>query len=322
MNQPLVSVKTITYNHALYIRECIEGVLMQKTNFPFEFIIGDDCSTDGTTKIVNEYAQKYPGTIRLVSSSENVGAHENDKRTYNACQGKYIALCEGDDYWTDPMKLQKQFDFMETHPDYGMVHTSYSNKVGLLMVRDVLKYKNIPEGEVFQDLILNNFVVTATVFMRRSLLQDIQVNDFIIEKNWAMGDYPMWLELAARSKIGFLSEDMATYRVHSASASHHLDWKGMYSFFENRFDIKKHYAEKYHCLHLLPLLEQMYHKELLKYSIFLKNKKLREKCVRYFNSLKRDKPILWFLFAKHKILDPLFAFLYFLKKKFKLRESL
>jgi len=322
MELPIVSVKTITYNHAPFIRECIEGVLMQKTNFIFEFIIGDDCSTDGTTDIVNEYAKKYPHIIRLVSSKKNVGAHENDRRTYRACNGKYVALCEGDDFWTDPFKLQKQVDFLETHPDYGMVHSSYSNKIGSVLIRDVWKNKLIPQGDVFPELVLENFVVTATVCARNDLLHRIQIAKVLKENKWSMGDYPLWMELAARKKVGYIPEDMATYRVHPNSVSHNLDWEGEYVFFKNRFDIKKYYANKYNAGYLNSELEDMYHQELLKFSIFLKSSELRKQCIRYYTHYGRKRFFFWRLFAKHSILDPLFSFLYFLKQKFKLRESL
>lgn len=117
---PLVSVVTITYNHAPYIAKCIEGVLMQRVNFPMEFIIADDCSTDGTREICEEYAAKYPDLIHVLSSAGNVGAVENEQRAFWGARGKYIATCEGDDYWTDPLKLQRQVEFLETHPDFSV----------------------------------------------------------------------------------------------------------------------------------------------------------------------------------------------------------
>lgn len=115
-----LSVVTITYNHAPYIAKCIEGVLMQQVNFPMEFIIAEDCSTDGTRAICEEYAKKYPALIRLLPSDGNMGAVMNEQRAFEAARGKYIATCEGDDYWTDPLKLQKQVDFLESHPDYSV----------------------------------------------------------------------------------------------------------------------------------------------------------------------------------------------------------
>ena len=116
----MLTVVTITYNHEQYIHQCIEGILAQKTSFPVEYIIADDCSTDGTRAICEEYARNYPDIIRLVSSSANVGAVENEQRAFLAAKGKYIATCEGDDYWTDPLKLQKQVDFLESHPEYSV----------------------------------------------------------------------------------------------------------------------------------------------------------------------------------------------------------
>lgn len=121
---PLVSICCITYNHAPYIRECLDGFMMQKTNFPIEIIINDDASTDGTTEIIKEYEARYPDIIKPIYQIENQYSKGVRGMYANFCfpraQGKYIALCEGDDYWTDPLKLQKQVDFLESHPDYVM----------------------------------------------------------------------------------------------------------------------------------------------------------------------------------------------------------
>ena len=117
--KPLLSVVTITYNHENFIAKTIEGVLMQKVNFPMEFILAEDCSTDGTRRICQEYAEKYPNLIHLIISDTNVGGKKNECRAMTAARGKYIAFCEGDDYWTDPLKLQKQVDFLESHPEYS-----------------------------------------------------------------------------------------------------------------------------------------------------------------------------------------------------------
>lgn len=134
---PLLSVVTITYNHAPYIAKCIEGVLMQQVNFPMEFIIAEDCSTDGTRAICEEYAQKYPDLIRLITSETNVGANPNELRAMKAAKGKYIAYCEGDDYWTDPLKLQKQVDFLESHPDYSVCfHNRMVERNGKIEFKD------------------------------------------------------------------------------------------------------------------------------------------------------------------------------------------
>ena len=125
MPEPLVSIKMITYNHAPFIAQAIEGVLQQKTNFPFELVIGEDCSTDGTRALVFEYQKKYPDIIRVVTSDENVGMKKNGLRVLAACLGKYIAFCEGDDYWHNLDKLQKQADYLDSHPECGLVFTDY-----------------------------------------------------------------------------------------------------------------------------------------------------------------------------------------------------
>ena len=111
MNKPLVSIASITYNHEKFIAQAIDSFLMQETDFDFEIIIGEDCSTDDTLKIIKEYKAKYPDIIKLITSESNVGMMTNFIRTLEACSGKYIALCEGDDYWTDTLKLQKQVNF-------------------------------------------------------------------------------------------------------------------------------------------------------------------------------------------------------------------
>lgn len=121
----LVSIVCIAYNHEPYLRKALDGFLMQKTTFLFEIILAEDCSTDGTRAICEEYAAKYPDTIRYIWSEHNVGAVENEARAIRAAKGKYIALCEGDDYWTDPLKLHKQVDFMEAHPEYSVTFHRY-----------------------------------------------------------------------------------------------------------------------------------------------------------------------------------------------------
>ena len=125
MTTPLVSICCLTYNHAPFVRKCLDGFLMQKTTFPIEILIHDDCSTDGTDAIIKEYAEKYPDIIKPLFETEN--QYSNGYRgkmditfNYSRSQGKYIATCEGDDYWIDPLKLQKQVDFMEANLEYSV----------------------------------------------------------------------------------------------------------------------------------------------------------------------------------------------------------
>ena len=125
IEEPFISVVMITYNHENYIAQAIEGVIMQRTTFPIELIIGEDCSSDNTRKIVVEYAEKYPEIIKPLLPEQNLGMMKNFIQTMQAATGKYIALCEGDDYWTDPYKLQKQVDFLEANSDYSCCFHRY-----------------------------------------------------------------------------------------------------------------------------------------------------------------------------------------------------
>lgn len=118
MQEPLVSIVCITYNHEPYLRKALDGFLMQETSFPVEIVLAEDCSTDGTRLICEEYATKYPDRINYIWSETNVGPVANEKRAFAAARGRYIATCEGDDYWTDPLKLQRQVDFLDSHSDY------------------------------------------------------------------------------------------------------------------------------------------------------------------------------------------------------------
>jgi glycosyltransferase involved in cell wall biosynthesis len=126
----LVSISCMTYNHAPYIRKCLDSFLLQKTNFPFEIVIHDDASTDGTQDIIKAYAAQHPGKIFPLLQAENQYSKGvrglSSQYNYPRCRGKYIAICEGDDYWTDPLKLQKQVDFLEAHDDYVLTYHDFS----------------------------------------------------------------------------------------------------------------------------------------------------------------------------------------------------
>ena len=120
--KPLVSICCISYNHEKFISQCLDGFIIQKVDFPFEIVISDDCSTDNTKKIIDTYVSKYPTMFKVVSPSKNLGSIKNFFHALSKCTGKYIALCEGDDYWIDENKIQKQVDFMEQNPDVGLTY--------------------------------------------------------------------------------------------------------------------------------------------------------------------------------------------------------
>ncbi len=216
--EPLVSVCMITYNHEDYISQAIEGVLMQQTNFPIELVIGEDCSTDRTRDICLEYQKKYPNIIRLLLPEKNIGMVHNFIITLTACKGKYVALCEGDDYWTDLKKLQKQINFLETN-------SIYSACCHNVKVIDQIKKNNYSmwpwneERDFFlQDLALSNKISTLSLVFRNN-----QDNNFFLHEvfknypNSPIGDYILNLYLAKKGKIKYFPQEMGVYRIHSNS---------------------------------------------------------------------------------------------------------
>ncbi len=147
---PLVSICCITYNHEPYIRKCLDGFLMQKVDFPIEIIIGEDCSTDKTRQICEEYAKRHPHLINLLPSEHNLGCLDNEYRVMKTARGKYIAFCEGDDYWTEPTKLQRQVDFLESHPEYTVCfHNRLVERKGEVLFKDKFKRFCKPEDSGF-----------------------------------------------------------------------------------------------------------------------------------------------------------------------------
>lgn len=239
---PMVTVRTSTYQHGSYIEECIQGVLMQKTDFPFEFIIGEDYSSDGTREIVFEYAKKYPDIIRVITADYNVGSKANGRRCINAARGKYMAICEGDDYWTDPLKLQKQVDFLEKNPKFGLIYTKakvFKDKKQEFQKKVI--GTPIPREGIFFD----NPIPTGTALLRRDLLMDYLVEMQSHLNKWKMGDYPLWIWFDLNSKIHFLPEITGVYRVRRGSASHFHDGNKRMAFMESSFLMSDYFARKY-----------------------------------------------------------------------------
>lgn len=245
VNDIMVTIQCTTYNHEPYIRQCLEGFIMQKTNFRFEAIVHDDASTDGTAAIIKEYAEKYPNIIKPIIETENqYSKHDGSiRRIMNEhTHGKYIAICEGDDYWIDPLKLQKQVDVLETDSSIGMVYT----KVKLY---DDSKRKVIGSfgGSylTFEKLIQKNTIPTLSVLVRTNLVLTYQQEIHPEKYSWKMGDYPMWLWVSHESKIYFLSEETGVYRVLSESASHSKNPVSLVSFIISVYDIKKYFSSIY-----------------------------------------------------------------------------
>lgn len=246
-NKPLVSIQCITYNHENYIGQAIDGFLMQKTNFSFEVIIHDDASTDKTASIIKEYELKFPKIIKPIYETENQYSKHDGSLTRimnKACQGKYIAFCEGDDYWIDPNKLQMQVDFLEAHPDYGMCYT----KVKRYRQKDNTFLHRTFGSEIidFKDLLTNgNRIPTLVTCLKKELLDAYHIEIKPETKNWLMGDIPMWLYFAKNSKIFFIPKVTGVYRILENSASHSIDYNKSIKFLESYNEIRNFFKDLY-----------------------------------------------------------------------------
>lgn len=219
MNELLVSISCITYNHAPYIRQCLDSIIMQKTNFPFEILIHDDASTDGTADIIREYEGKYHDIIKPIYQKENQYSKEIPiSRTYNfpRAKGKYIALCEGDDYWTDPYKLQKQVDYLEKNDDISFcfhnaivyyVDTGISEPFNIELTSKTYKTKDI--------LLKKWFIPTASIVFRSRLVENLFPK---WSKNVYNGDLCLELLLSTKGDFFYLNETMSVYRKNAPNS--------------------------------------------------------------------------------------------------------
>lgn len=246
---PLVAIRCTTYNHELYIRECLEGFIMQKTTFPFIAIVHDDASTDGTAAIIKEYSEKYPDLIKPIYETENQYSKKDgslDKIVDNAIaqtECKYVAICEGDDYWTDPLKLQKHLEILEKDKSIGLVYSK---------AKKIIQSKNKFKGEIggdyldFEHLLKQNCIPTLTVTIRASLYKNYIDEIKPYSMGWKMGDYPIWLWFAQNSKLCFFNEVQGIYRVLENSASHSTNWLKTLQFAISSAKIAYYFACKYH----------------------------------------------------------------------------
>lgn len=219
MRKPLVSICCIAYNHEKFIRQALDGFIMQKTNFFFEVLINDDASTDNTADIIKEYEKKYPDIIKPTYQSENQfskGKSMFVNYTFPRIQGKYVALCEGDDYWTDPLKLQKQVDFLDTYPECSIcfhpVKIIYANGSKPDKVFPTPKQRFNKTVLSLSHLVQKNFIQTNSVMYRWIFDENIKE---VFPEDVLPRDWYIHLLHAEKGSIGYIDEVMSVYRRHS-----------------------------------------------------------------------------------------------------------
>lgn len=249
MKNSLIDVVMVTYNQEEFIAKAIESVLLQKKWADCKLIIGDDCSTDGTLGICQDYAKKFPDNIILLESDINRGVINNYLNCFNHCLSDYIAILEGDDYWTDEFKLDKQIKILEDDSEVGLVHTSYEtlNDVTEALTSVPVKiFDKLSEfsGYIYNDILNQNFICSVTVMFRREILD--QINFEIFEKNSCNTvDLIIYLQCAINYKITFLPDVTCVYRVSPNSLSNSVNFKKIQKFSDTKIFIKKYYIKKY-----------------------------------------------------------------------------
>ena len=246
----LVAIHCMVYNHAPFLRECLEGFVMQQTTFPFVAIVHDDASTDNSASIIREYETKYPHIFKPIYQTENQYSKPGASvlRIIDAAiretGAKYIAICEGDDYWIDPYKLQKQVDFMEQHPEYAMCHTNcgiFNQETQTLLLN---KEKSIGSDN-YLNYLLNrkNIISTLTVLYKREVYEKLPRH--YSKKAFLMSDFPLWIEFAHSGRIKLIEDVTAVYRVLPNSASHSPNLSRHLRFMNSVRDIRLFYAKIY-----------------------------------------------------------------------------
>jgi glycosyltransferase involved in cell wall biosynthesis len=308
MSTPLLSVCLITYNHVKYIREAIDGVLMQKVNFSWELIIADDFSTDGTREIVLNYKEKYPEFIKLILQEKNVGATQNWFDLLNAPASKYIAYFEGDDYWIDPLKLQKQVDFLEQNDEYGLIFTDvdiYYQELNIFE-RSVFHNNFFPVILTFREHLINSGFLAPCTWLCRKQYVPIDGNRYFD------GTFPWMLDVLANSKIKYLDEVTAVYRLINESASHSKSIRKRYLFSKGVFQTQKDYLEKYNQPNeLKKLISCKEYSMLLPSAIALNDKELISEASDFFKlNISSLKEKLLILFSQVSLTRFIFLFLY------------
>lgn len=242
--KPLVSVIVTTYNHERYLEMALATILGQEGDFGVEIVLGEDCSSDGTLDICKHYFQCNPERINLIVSTENVGWRENYRRCVEAARGKYIAFCDGDDYFLDTEHLAMQVAIMEQNPNVGLCYARAERRDEK---GDLVGYFPMGEGHTTLDAMLHDWCVENCATLAR---RDLVLDYYATEKpenhpEWLTEDLPMWLYVAAHSEVAYIDQVMAMHRVLADSVSHSTSLAKRLAFCDSSSNIKLWFDERY-----------------------------------------------------------------------------
>jgi len=324
-SKTLVTIVCTTYNHEKYIEDAIKGFLIQETKFPFDIIIHDDASTDNTPDIIRKYEKLYPKLIRPIYQTENQYSKVVSiwvDIISPIARGKYIALCEGDDYWIEPLKLQMQVDFLEKNEEYGLAHGDCNfyyeeEKRWVDRANKNLTNKNLflNRQEIFKELIDSTYRIrTATVVFKKELLTRIKPNNITFK----MGDTPLWMDLLQLSDFKYFDKVFSVYRIIGESASRSKNFVIQKRFQLSMAEMRVYYSTKYR-YPINQKLKARYNNTFLTYKLFDKDyKELYPLMEPTFCQKLRSKAIKYgFLRRLHAVLYKFVIFLHLKKKYFR-----
>lgn len=243
-----VSVLMPTYNHSVTIAQAIESFLVQKCSFDIQLLISDDASTDSTLSIARRYEAEYSDKIVVISKPENEGLIANYKTLVSRADGEYLAVLESDDYWIDPLKLQKQVDFLDAHKEYGLSFSrvEFLSDDGILtQSADQSRLISDLDGRLYEYSLLRSIIFSPTVVFRRSLYDSYCNIDDYISLGFKTFDYPVWLSILAHSKVHYLSDATAVYRVQSSSISNTGNLRKRLDFEKSVAECRSYVTAKY-----------------------------------------------------------------------------
>jgi glycosyltransferase involved in cell wall biosynthesis len=308
---PLVSVVIITYNQEKYIAQTLDAVLAQETEYEYEIVIGEDCSTDRTREIVYQYQQQCPDKIRVITSDKNVGLLDNYFRTVKVARGKYVAVCGGDDYWHSPEKLQKQVKFLEENIEYGMVHSEadfFLQKSGSI-IKNYHSFQKHCYGNISKStaclIVQGKYPITActAIYRKRLFDQYFKIDEFK-QNGFLMEDTPLWTGIAAHSKIHYMPESLATYRVLDESVSRSKDRKKTLQFGISSAEMRLYLCEKHRLPeHIKKLQEKNWRNKSLQLAFIERRRDLAE-LVRQRSSAFSIKDWFWYQGTQIPLMRP------------------
>lgn len=303
-----VSILMPIYNHSRFISSALDSILAQETAFDYEILIGDDCSTDDTEKICSPYAEKYSDKTKYFRYEQNRGLLKNYKFLMEQSTGKYIAILESDDVWSNPQKLQKQISFLEDNSEYGLCAGDYSEMdEGGNATKEWKKDFDMDlNGDWYESLLLRDHIGALTIVFRRMLFDKYCNIDDFIQHNFKTLDYPILLSITAHSKACYIHENLASYRIWGKSISNSSDYEKDVAFQDSIFDIQKYIVDKHGTgklsfddisdssvmIHLMSAMRFGKINDFVRFSKGLKSKELKFRLLRWF-------PRLWYF--QHKI---------------------